>query len=247
MPKTPATCPLDCPDACGMIVESDDRGRLLGLRGHPDHGWSKGTLCSKTSIYGELIESPARLLTPLVRERDKRGPLKPASWDEALGRIAERVRPLAGERILAAFYAGSMGIVARKFPLRAMHALGATLVDGGLCDNTATAGYELVYGSPIGLDLEELEDSDLALLWGCDMVRTVQHLQPAVQRLCRRGAPAVAIDVYRSDTIRALERWGGRGLVIRPGTDAALALTAKLQEPDNFSTAGRGGHTFAVW
>jgi anaerobic selenocysteine-containing dehydrogenase len=225
MPKTPATCPLDCPDACGIIVESDDRGRLLGLRGHPDHGWSRGTLCSKTSIYGELVESPARLLSPLLREGGKKtGKLREASWEEALGRIAARVGPLAGERILAASYAGSMGIVARKFPLRCMHALGATLVDGGLCDNTATAGYELVFGRPIGLDLEELEDADLALLWGCDMVRTVQHLQPAVQRLCRRGQPAVAIDVYRSDTIRALERWGGRGMVIRPGTDAALAL-----------------------
>ena len=221
MPKTPATCPLDCADACGVLVESDDRGRLLALRGHGDHGWSRGTLCSKTSIYGELVESPARLLTPLVRED---GALRPARWDEALARIVERVSPLSGERILAASYAGSMGIVARKFPLRAMHALGAVLTDGGLCDNTSTAGYEMVLGTPIGLDLEDVDDSDLVLLWGCDMVRTVQHLQPAVQRLCRRGVPAVAIDVYRSDTIRALERWGGRGLVIRPGTDAALAL-----------------------
>lgn len=224
MPKTPATCPLDCADACGVLVESDDRGRLLALRGNPEHGWSRGTLCSKTSLYGELVESPTRLLTPLVRERGKASALRPASWEEAVARIVERVRPLAGERILAASYAGSMGIVARRFPLRTMHALGAVLTDGGLCDNTSTAGYEMVLGAPIGLDLEEVDDSDLVLLWGCDMVRTVQHLQPAVQRLCRRGVPAVAIDVYRSETIRALERWGGRGLVIRPGSDAALAL-----------------------
>ncbi|HVS17074.1 MAG TPA: molybdopterin-dependent oxidoreductase [Planctomycetota bacterium] len=221
MPKTPATCPLDCADACGVLVESDDRGRLLALRGHSDHGWSRGTLCSKTSIYGELVESPARLLTPLVREY---GALRKTSWDAALARIVEGVSQLPGERILAASYAGSMGIVARKFPLRMMHALGAVLTDDGLCDNTATTGYELVLGAPVGLDLEDVDDSDLVVLWGCDMVRTVQHLQPAVQRLCRRGVPAVAVDVYRSDTIRALERWGGRGLVIRPGSDAALAL-----------------------
>lgn len=224
MPKTPATCPLDCADACGVLVESDDRGRLLALRGNPEHGWSKGTLCSKTSIYGELVESPTRLLTPLVRESGKQSALRPASWGEAVARIAERVKPLGGERILAASYAGSMGIVARRFPLRTMHALGAVLTDGGLCDNTSTAGYEMVLGTPIGLDLEDIDDSDLVVLWGCDMARTVQHLQPKVQRLCRRGVPAIAIDVYRSDTIRALERWGGRGLLIRPGSDAALAL-----------------------
>jgi anaerobic selenocysteine-containing dehydrogenase len=224
MPKTPATCPLDCADACGVLVESDDRGRLLALRGNPEHGWSNGTLCSKTSIYGELVESPARLLTPLVREAGKASPLREATWDEAVARIVERVKPLPGERILAASYAGSMGILARRFPLRAMHALGATLADGGLCDAPSTAGYEMVLGTPIGLDLEHVDDSDLVVLWGCDMVRTVQHLQPAVQRLCRSGVPAVAVDVYRSETIRALERWGGRGIVIRPGSDAALAL-----------------------
>lgn len=221
MPKTPATCPLDCADACGVLVESDDRGRLLALRGLSEHGWSRGTLCAKTSIYGELVESPARLLAPLVRED---GVLRPASWDAAIARIVEGVSSLSGERILAASYAGSMGLVARKFPLRTMHALGAVLTDGGLCDNTSTAGYEMVLGSPVGLDLEDVDDSDLVVLWGCDMVRTVQHLQPAVQRLCKRGVPALAIDVYRSDTIRALERWGGRGIVIRPGSDAALAL-----------------------
>jgi anaerobic selenocysteine-containing dehydrogenase len=225
MPKTPATCPLDCPDACGVQVESDDRGRLLALKGHPDHGWSRGTLCGKTALYGEMVESPARLTSPLVRRGGKKGaPLEPASWDDAIARIAERVGPLPGERILAASYAGSMGIVARKFPLRAMHALGAALVDGGLCDNTATAGYEMVLGRPIGADLEELGDVDLAVLWGCDMVRTVQHLQPAIQGLAKRGVPVRVIDVYRSDTVNAVERWGGKALLVKPGTDAALAL-----------------------
>ena len=34
----------------------------------------------------------------------------------------------------------------------------------------------------------------------------------------------MVVDVYRTDTVRTVEGWGGRGLVIRPGTDAALAL-----------------------
>jgi anaerobic selenocysteine-containing dehydrogenase len=222
MAITPTTCPLDCPDACGIEVESDERRRFVRLRGNPAHGYSKGTLCGKTAIYGDLLESRDRLLTPLVR--DGSGGLRAASWDDAIARIAERVRGLPGESILAAWYAGSMGICAKKFPLRAMHALGATLVDGGLCDNTASAGYEAVLGRVVGFDLERAEECDAVLLWGCDMVRTVQHLQPAVQRLCKRGIPVVAIDVYRTDTMRALERWGGRGVLLEPGTDAALAL-----------------------
>lgn len=227
MPITPITCPLDCPDACGVVVESDAHGRFVGLRGNPEHGYSQGHLCGKTAIYGDLIAAENRLLTPLVRRGSKAdGELRPATWDEALARIVERVAPLKGhgEQILAAWYAGTMGRVQRWFPMRMINALGADLVDGGLCDNSTTAGYECVLGDVYGADLEDLDDCDLVLLWGCDMVRTVQHLQPAVQRLCKRGVRVVAIDIYRSDTIRALERWGGSGLVVKPGTDAALAL-----------------------
>ncbi len=222
MPHTPSTCPLDCPDACGVVVESDDRGGFVRLRGNRAHPYSHGVLCAKTSLFGEVIKSRERLTTPLVRDADNR--LVATSWPAAIERIAERVRPLRGPEILAAWYAGSMGIVARKFPLRMMHALGATFVDGGLCDNTATAGYECVLGDVIGADLDAIGESDLVILWGADIARTVQHLQPAIQRLAKRGVPVFAIDLYRSETIQALEKWGGRGLVIRPGSDAALAL-----------------------
>ena len=223
MTSTPTTCPLDCPDACGVLVEADLLGRFVSLRGNPAHGYSRGHLCSKTASYGDLISSPDRLRVPLVR--DASGVLVAASWERALERIALGLQGLRGEEILAAWYAGSMGRVARFFPLRMLHALGATLVDGGLCDNTGTAGYESVLGRVVGFDLERAEEGDFVLLWGCDMARTVQHLQPAVQRLAKRGVPVVVIDVYRSDTLRAVERWGGRGLVVRPGSDAALALS----------------------
>ncbi|HUR28454.1 MAG TPA: molybdopterin-dependent oxidoreductase, partial [Planctomycetota bacterium] len=222
MPITPTTCPLDCPDACGALVQSDEAGRFVGLRGNPAHGYSRGHLCSKTAAYGDLIQSNARLLSPLVR--DASGVLVSVTWERAIATIAERMRGIEGPEILAAWYAGSMGRIARKFPLRMMHALGATLVDDGLCDNTASAGYECVLGRVVGFDLERTDECDFVLLWGCDMARTVQHLQPAVQQLCKRGVPVVAIDIYETDTLRALRRWGGHGLVVRPGTDAALAL-----------------------
>ena len=64
----PTACPLDCPDACGVLVETDDRGRFVRVRGNPEHGWSRGTLCGKTALYGELVSSPSRLTKPLVRE-----------------------------------------------------------------------------------------------------------------------------------------------------------------------------------
>src|SRR5204863_3146453 len=87
-----------------------------------------------------------------------------------------------------------------------------------------TAGFECVLGRCLGPDMEHVEESDLVILWGTDVARTVQHLQPRLKRCQERGTPVVAIDVWKTDTLRDVERRGGRGFVVRGGTDAQLAL-----------------------
>ncbi len=53
-----STCQLDCPDACGMLVEVDeDSGRVVALRGNPEHPFTAGALCGKVAhsvdgLYG---------------------------------------------------------------------------------------------------------------------------------------------------------------------------------------------------
>jgi len=168
--------------------------------------------------------------------RDAAGELREASWEEATALIAEKVRELHGEEILGLDYGGNMGKVSRKFPARIMNALSAARNDSGVCDQTSTVGYETVLGHVIGGDLERVEEADFLLIWGADVARTVQHLQPAIQRMCKRGTPVIAIDIYRTETIRRLEKWGGRGLIIKPGTDAALALgLARIAFEENWS------------
>jgi len=215
------TCPLDCADACGVLVDVDEQGAFVGFRGDPLHPWSKGVLCGKTALYGEVVQAENRLLHPLVRRGDE---FVRASWDAALDLIAEKIAPLAIGDTLALSYGGSMGLVQRKYPNRVMNALGATHHDGGICDATGDAGYQSVLGRVLGPDLDDVEHADLLVLWGTDVARTVQHLQPRVKRLQEHGVPVVVIDVWRTDTARDVERRGGRALVIRPGTDAALAL-----------------------
>ena len=239
------TCPLDCPDACGVLVIGDASaggsgrdeagstgsqheplGRFVALRGDPDHTWSRGHLCGKTMLYGELVTHPRRLRKPLMRSGPKGSgaPLVETTWEHAFERIVERVGSLPGPEVLALSYGGTMGLVQRKYPYRVMHALGATFHDGGICDAAATAGYECVLGRCLGPDLERVEESDLVVLWGTDVARTVQHLQPRLKRLQERGVPVVAVDVWRTDTLRDVERRGGLAVVVRPGTDAQLAL-----------------------
>ncbi|MFT5478939.1 MAG: anaerobic selenocysteine-containing dehydrogenase, partial [Planctomycetota bacterium] len=208
MPSSATACPLDCPDACGVLVETDDDGRFVRLGGNPEHSYSRGSLCGKTAIFGDLLNAENRLRQPLLRKPD--GEFEAVSWERAIERIVERTTGLAGERILSLNYAGCMGIVNSKYPLRVMHELGATETDGGICDNTATAGFETVFGHVIGADIETLADTDMLILWGVEARRTHQHLMRSIQDLCQRGVPVIAIDIWRSDTIRSLEKWGGR-------------------------------------
>ena len=84
----PTTCPLDCPDSCGILVETDDAGKLVRVRGNPAHSYSRGVLCSKTSIYHEVVKSEERLLRPLVRDGSG---FREVSWDRAVGLVAERL------------------------------------------------------------------------------------------------------------------------------------------------------------
>lgn len=217
-------CPLDCPDACGAEVERDPAGQLVRLRGNKAHAWSRGSLCGKTAVYHELVNAPNRLRVPLIRRASG---FEEATWDEALGHIVSRMDGIDGADVLALFYAGNMGLVQRKFPLRLMHALGASFHDNGVCDATAEAGFQTVMGRSVGPDLDvEAEPGrcDLFVLWGADAKRTTPHLMQRLKRLCDADVPVVVIDIYRTETIKKVEEWGGQGLVLHPGTDAALAL-----------------------
>ena len=215
------TCPLDCPDACGLLIEIDESGQLRRLKGDPDHPYTRGFLCGKTARFHELVHSGTRLTTPLIRSGSG---LEPASWEHAIGVIADRLERTDGEQILPLYYAGNQGLVARKFPMRMMHALGAGGLCGGICSSVGDAGYRQVLGDVIGPDVEEAADADLLVLWGVDVARTWQHLLPIVKELCARSVPVVVTDIYRSETMRLVEGWGGTGLILQPGSDAALAL-----------------------
>ncbi|MDF1836520.1 MAG: molybdopterin-dependent oxidoreductase [Planctomycetota bacterium] len=217
-----SACFFDCPDACGMWVESDEQGQLVSIKGQAEHAWSKGTLCSKTSLYGDVVRAKNRIQTPLIR--DAAGGFQPATWDQALELIGSKLKALPGERILGLGYSGNMGVVARKFPERIINALGGTLTDGTICDSTAEAGYRTVLGRTIGFDLQEIESCDVIVLWGNDVARTMTHLMPRLKAAVRRGARVIALDIVRTATLDWVSKHGGLALRVHPGSDAALAL-----------------------
>jgi len=224
MPLVRSTCPFDCPDACGLLVDVDD-GRARSVRGDPEHPWSRGTLCPKMNGYERSVHSPDRLVHPLVRTGAKgEGAFRRASWDEAIALIAARFREIAAregaEAILPYSYAGSMGLVQRNAGMAFFHRLGASRLERTICTPAQAAGWRAVMGDTPGPHPDTVEGSDLVVLWGIHAVATNLHFATRAQEARRRGARVLLVETWENETSRLADRT----YVVRPGSDGALAL-----------------------
>ncbi|MFA6001802.1 MAG: FAD-dependent oxidoreductase [Thermoleophilia bacterium] len=77
------TCPL-CGTGCNFDLNVKN-GKVVGVTTNADSPVNNRALCVKGRFHTDMINSPERLTTPLVR---KNGVLEESSWDEALGLVA---------------------------------------------------------------------------------------------------------------------------------------------------------------
>lgn len=84
---TDTVCPY-CGCGCNITLHTV-RDKIVGITSKPD-SVNEGWLCVKGRFAHDFINSPERLKTPLIRKK-KGGKLEPASWDEALDLVAERL------------------------------------------------------------------------------------------------------------------------------------------------------------
>ncbi|MEC8251910.1 MAG: molybdopterin-dependent oxidoreductase [Planctomycetota bacterium] len=214
------TCNRDCPDACGIVATVTD-GVVTKLEGDPEHPVTKGFLCFRTSRYPELAASERRLRQPLVR-RD--GELAPATWDEALGLIVERLKTALAESGPASVFhyrsGGSLGIL-KHLTDRFFDVLGpcATKV-GDICSGAGEAAQLRDLGVSDSNDLFDLINSEHILLWGKNPKASNVHLVPVLQRAKERGAEVVLIDPvhHKSSSLADIT------LQPAPGGDFELAM-----------------------
>lgn len=100
--KTLTTCTY-CGVGCQLELNVKDNEVVKVTSSAEIPGPNKGSLCVKGRFGNDFINHPDRLKTPLVR---KDGELKEASWDEALGLVAEKfgaIKAASGPDSLAVF------------------------------------------------------------------------------------------------------------------------------------------------
>ena len=191
-----------------------------------DYPSNKGALCRKGFTAAELLACRDRLTTPLIRD-DKTGPLRPATWDEALDLITTRIRALQRDRgcDAVAVYGGG-GLTNEKAYLLgkfARVALRTANIDynGRLCMASAAAAAIKAFGLDRGLPfpLDDIPGAETILLTGGNPAETMPPIMQYVDEQRRRGGKLIVVDPRATPT--ALQ--ATLHLQLTPGTDAALA------------------------
>ena len=210
-----------------MLVTVED-GRAVRMAGDKEHPFTQGFLCTKVSKYLERTYHPDRLLHPQIRAGAKgEGTFRRASWDEALRLIADRLRaiidsPDGAQAILPYSYAGTMGLVqGEAIAGRFFRRMGASLLDRTICSRAGGKAFRLTYGAAMGTDPETIDRAKLIVLWGTNTLTSNPHLWPFIRKAKESGARTICIDPLRTRTASACDEH----IPIRPGTDAALALS----------------------
>jgi assimilatory nitrate reductase catalytic subunit len=161
-----------CSVGCGMQLGVRD-GKVVSVRGNPDHPVNIGKLCPKGLAEHYAIDAEDRAKYPLLR---KNGELVRIGWDEAINTLVERFRAVQRK-----YGPESLGIISTgQLVTEEFYALGKLVqlglgtrnYDGNttLCMSTAVAGYKRSFGSdgPPG-SYEDLEAADVILLIGANV------------------------------------------------------------------------------
>ena len=241
--ETPSICTL-C--AVGCNVRLDERVhelRRIVARENPavNDEW----ICDKGRFAHQYIDHGERLDTPLVRDGDT---LRPATWEEALGRVVEHFGSVLDSHGSTAVGGVTSGRVSNEaaylFQKFFRTHLGTNNVD--------FAGGSAVRAVPTGLNsIAELGKSDVVVLVDLDLAEVAPILDLQLKRAIRRaGARLVVINSQRIEASAYVDDprvQGGALLAMRPGSEVALlegvasAVLAKRHAEDPRRSSGLAG------
>ncbi|GGQ74128.1 molybdopterin oxidoreductase [Couchioplanes caeruleus subsp. azureus] len=190
---------------------------------------NRGGLCAKGWTAAELLDHRDRLLSPLVREdpADRRSPLRPATWDEALDRIVTAIRASQqryGPDSVGAFGGGGLtnekAYALGKFVRVALRSASIDY-NGRFCMSSAATAANRALGVDRGLPfpLEDVARARTVLLVGAN---PADAMPPSMQYLDAgraEGARHIVVD----PRLTATAKGAYRHLQPLPGTDLALA------------------------
>ncbi len=236
---------FDVMDALGSAIRVDSRGReVMRILPRNNDAVNEEWISDKTRHIPDGLKTQ-RLDRPYIR---KNGRLEPASWNEALALVAEKLRAAKPDRIGA--IAGDLAGVEEMFALkRLFESLGSSNIDcrtdGTQLDPAHRASY--LFNSTI----ESIDAADAIMLIGTNPRLEAAVLNARIRKRWRQGNLLVGVvgekanlgyDYnYLGDGAAALAKFAdhapankerpmfiiGQGALARPDGAAILAMAAK--------------------
>lgn len=209
-----------CGVGCGLYIGVKD-GKAVYTKGNPCHDVNMGTLCPKGLSEHEMLTSPNRLLSPLIRKANK---LERASWDEAFSRVSDTFKSITqkyGSRAIGVLSTGQL-LTEEFYTLGKLVQLGLRTnnYDGNttLCMASAVAGYKQSLGSdgPTG-SYEDFEHADVIVLVGANIADNHPILKLHIAKNLKKPK-IIVIDPRASKTAQMADIF----VPLKPRTDLAL-------------------------
>lgn len=190
-------CPLDCYDACSVEVAE---GKLKGSKG----GYTHGYLCPHLNHY----EKHERITAARYQGKE-------IAMEEAMHLLKERCARVSDpSQILHYRGRGNFGLMQAATD-HFFASYGATLTEGSLCDGAGEAGVIEGRGSNRLLPPEQIEKSEVVIVWGRNIHTTNAHLLPYL-----KGKTLIVIDPVKTKLAESADYY----VQIKPKGDLYLAL-----------------------
>ncbi|MCF6309667.1 MAG: nitrate reductase [Sulfurimonas sp.] len=209
-----------CGVGCGLYIGVKN-GRAVYTKGNPKHNVNMGTLCPKGLSEHQLINSPERVTTPLIK---KGGELVYSSWEDAYTKVADEFKRIASQHGKKAVgVIGTGQLLTEEFYTLGKFVqlgLGTNNFDGNttLCMASAVMGYKQSLGSdgPVG-SYEDFEKANTIILIGANIADNHPILKLHIAK--NKNEPKIiVIDPRASKTSQMADIY----VPIKPRTDLAL-------------------------
>jgi anaerobic selenocysteine-containing dehydrogenase len=214
---------------CGLEVHVDG-DRVVAVRPDDADVWSRGYVCPKGAMLGELHHDPDRLRAPLVREGTT---WREVGWSEAFARCEALLRPVLarhGKQAVTTYIGNPTAHgfhLSRYVGLLIGLAQLPTLYSAGTVDQwPKNVACMLMYGSMWWIPTPDVQRTHYWVVMGGNpqasqgSLLACPDLLGEIDRIRARAGKTVVIDPRRTGTAERADEW----IPIQPGTDAAFLL-----------------------
>ena len=224
-----------CPARCGIDVYTTN-GRVHAIYGSTEHPISNGKLCPKGPLGTYILYDPDRFKGPMKRTNPKKGrdedpKFVPVTWDEALNTVAGRLNALRDKneshrfalcfgRGWGASCAGLLGTFGGLYG-----SPNVPIGHSSMCSDGSVLAKQCTDGNA-SYSSYDYRNANMLLMFGANFLESFRPYNNNMQvwgYIRGEKTPktrVTAVDVHMNTLLAASDR----ALLVKPGTDGALAL-----------------------